>query len=684
MNPDAKAQQAGPYPVRRIEHQCIIMPDGCELSARLWLPDNALDVPVPGIIEHLPYRKRDGTVARDCLIHPWMASHGYACLRVDMRGNGDSQGLMRDEYTTQEWQDACDVIQWVSEQAWCSGTVGMMGISWGGFNALQVASLRPPALKAIVTVCSSVDRFADDIHYKGGCLLGENIGWAANMLSYSSRPPDPALVGDQWRDLWMQRLEHMPFLAKQWMGRQARDHYWQHGSVCEQYDRIEAAVLAVGGWHDGYRNTVAHLVEHIQAPVKGIVGPWIHKYPNYAAPEPRIGFLQECKRWWDHWLKGKLALPEHLADYRLYLMDSIEPAPWYEARPGRWIQEDTWPSASIATQILELHTLPNGKQQLKTFAPDEQCRNRNAPTIRIRTAQHCGRASGEFFPFTFGPELPDDQQADDALSVCFDTAPTDESMDLVGAAVLHFTATSDKPRACLIARLCDVFPDGRSTLISLGTLNLCHARSREQPERLSPQEPIEATLTLDQMAYRLPPGHRLRLALSTTYWPLLWPMPDEPEVCLHNATLQLPLRPSTGNDDECSFEAAHCAPPWEHEAVRPAQFIRKLRVDESSEEHTLHIRNDFGANRDRDHQLLSGSWMSEEWRIVPDDPLSARVDIHWEQELSRDDWATLTQADITLHGDSDWFYITGCLRAFEKDEVVFERHYKTKVAREFV
>ena len=182
--------------VIEIEDQPIEMPDGCRLSARIWMPKDAEANPVPLILEHLPYRKRDGTIVRDSITHPWMAGQGYACVRVDMRGNGDSEGLMEDEYTAQELQDACDVIVWATAQPWCSGTAGMMGISWGGFNSLQVAALRPPALKAIITICSTADRFADDIHFKGGCLLGENFAWAANMLSYSSRPPDPALVGD--------------------------------------------------------------------------------------------------------------------------------------------------------------------------------------------------------------------------------------------------------------------------------------------------------------------------------------------------------------------------------------------------------------------------------------------------------------------------------------------------------
>jgi putative CocE/NonD family hydrolase len=213
---------------------------------------------------NLPYRKRDGTICRDELTHPYVAGHGYACIRVDMRGNGDSEGLMEDEYSEQELQDACDVIAWAAAQPWCNGNVGMMGISWGGFNALQVAAKQPPALKAIITLCSTVDRYADDIHYKGGCLLGENAGWAATMLSYSSRPPDPAIVGERWRECgWsgFTTSRSRPL----WLGHQHRDAYWKRGSVCEDFSAIKAAVLSIGGWHDGYRNTVANLVEHRSA-----------------------------------------------------------------------------------------------------------------------------------------------------------------------------------------------------------------------------------------------------------------------------------------------------------------------------------------------------------------------------------------------------------------------------------
>lgn len=261
-----------PHKITEQADMGIVMPDGCRLSARVWMPEEADENPVPAILEFLPYRKRDGTTARDNLTHPYFAGHGYACLRVDMRGNGDSEGLMEDEYSEQELQDACDVIKWIAAQSWSTGKVGMMGISWGGFNSLQVAAMQPDALKAIITLCSTDDRYADDIHYKGGLLLNENLGWGATMLSYSSRAPDPALVGEKWRDMWLERLDNEPFLPAVWLNHQTRDGYWQRGSVCEDFSKIKAATLAIGGWGDAYKNAVSRLMTGITAPVKGIIG----------------------------------------------------------------------------------------------------------------------------------------------------------------------------------------------------------------------------------------------------------------------------------------------------------------------------------------------------------------------------------------------------------------------------
>ncbi|MGC1487891.1 MAG: CocE/NonD family hydrolase, partial [Albidovulum sp.] len=126
-----------PFKVRETPDLGIVLADGTRLSARVWMPEGA--GPFPAVLEYLPYRKRDGTVVRDALTHPYFAGHGYACLRVDIRGTGDSESLMEDEYSAQELFDAVEVINWIAAQSWSNGRVGMMGISWGGFNGLQVA-----------------------------------------------------------------------------------------------------------------------------------------------------------------------------------------------------------------------------------------------------------------------------------------------------------------------------------------------------------------------------------------------------------------------------------------------------------------------------------------------------------------------------------------------------------------
>ncbi len=655
-----------PYDIKEDPHMVIPMADGCRLSARVWRPVGA--GPVPAILEFLPYRKRDGTVVRDALTHPWFAGHGYAAVRVDMRGNGDSEGRMADEYSAQELSDACEVIAWLAAQPWSSGTVGMMGISWGGFNGLQVAALRPSALKAVITLCSSVDRYADDIHYKGGCQLIENFGWAANMLSYSSRPPDPALVGDEWRQMWLGRLEAQPYLLPVWAGHPLRDAYWEHGSVCEDYNAIEAAVLSIGGWHDGYRNTVSHLVTNLKAPVKGIVGAWIHKYPHFAGPQPAIGFLQEAKRWWDRWLKGDDTGVEDDPAYRAWLMDHVPPARWHDDRPGRWIAEDVWPSPDIAEQVLYLTA--DGL----ALAPA-------AFELSVQSAQDCGAEAGEYFPFAFGDELPGEQSGDDAGSLCFDGAVAEADMDIVGAPVLRFAASADRTTGQVIVRLCDLAPDGTSALITHGCLNLTHRVSHAVPSPLVPGEVFEASVTLDQIAYRLAKGHRLRVAISTAYWPYVWPSPEATKVRFSQGALTLPVRP-TALGDEWEFEPAEGAAPWKAEALRLDAYDR--RVVKRDGWTITEIDIDNGENRDLEHGLISGSWTTERWFVRSDDPTSAKGEIVWEQTGGRAGAMWRTHVEASMWCDEGAYFSRATLQAFDNDELVFERVFEDAIPRKLV
>lgn len=661
------------FPRKVIEEpdMAIVMPDGTRLSARVWMPEDAAERPVPAILELIPYRKRDGTIVRDEIGHPWFAGNGFAAIRADIRGNGESEGLMTDEYTAQELQDGCDIIQWLSQQPWCNGNVGMMGISWGGFNGLQVAALNPPALKAIITVCSTVDRYADDIHYKGGCMLGENFGWASTMLSYSSRPPDPKLVGDNyWLEMWKHRLDNQEFHWNEWHRHQHRDEYWKHGSVCENYSAIKAAVLSIGGWHDGYRNTISHLVENLDAPVKGIVGPWIHKYPHYAGPQPAIGFLQEAKRWWDRWLYDAETGVEDDPAYRAWLMDSLPPKRWWDERPGRWIAEDNWQSPDIKPVTLHL-----GENGLKEAS--------QACNSIVSSPADCGTASGEYFPFAYSDEFPDEQSHDDKLSECFDGEALGEAIDIVGAPVFKATVSADKPNAQICVRLCDLRPDGTSAFVTYQVFNLTHHSSHEFPQALEPGEQVEVEFALDQIAYRVPAGHRLRVAVSNAYWPLVWPSPESTEVTIHEAQITLPSRPLT-KSDEWTFEEPEGSPAWQSEVLRPSSYSRKTFVDENTGESVMTIDCDNGEDRDLQHGLISGSWTRERWAISPDDPTSAIVEIEWEQTGGRDGQMWRTETSTKMWCEKDHFYSTAILRCWLNDEIFHEREFRDAVERNLV
>jgi putative CocE/NonD family hydrolase len=645
----------------------ITMTDGTRLSARTWIPDNATDAPVPAILEFLPYRKRDGTTARDCLTHPYFAKRGYACIRVDMRGNGDSEGLMADEYSAQELDDAVETIKWLTTQPWCNGNVGMMGISWGGFNALQVAALQPDALKAIITLCSTVDRYADDIHYKGGCLLNENLGWSGTMWSYSSRAPDPALRPDDWREIWLDRLKNEPFLAATWLDHQRRDAYWQHGSVCEDYTAIKAATLAVGGWGDAYKNAPPALIENLDAPAKAIIGPWVHKYPHFAIPEPRIGFLQEALRWWDHWLKGIDTGVENDPLYRPYLMDSVTPKSWYTERAGTWLAINEKPS-DLARETWHL-----GDHALQDTAESFEA--------TINSPQTCGAHSGEYCAIWLGPELPDDQRSDDALSVVFKSEPLNAQRDIVGAPQITLTLSSDTPQGQIAVRLLDIQPNGASARITYGVLNLSHRISHATPSPMTPERAEEVTLDLDHIAYRLPKGHRLGIAISTAYWPLIWPSPVASTLTLTQGSLSLPLRPSD-DTDEWTFEAPEADTPWQVETIREGSNSRKTITDWTTGIVTLEIVDDFGKVKDGDHGLINGSVAREWWSIHPDDPLSAHGRTHWTDELEREGITLRTEATSEMTSDATHFHLKARLEAFENDELIFEKDVQRSTLRD--
>jgi putative CocE/NonD family hydrolase len=655
-----------PRPVREIQHTWIELSDGTRLSARIWLPRDAEDDPVPAILEYLPYRKHDGTVSRDLDRQPYLAGHGYATARVDLRGSGESDGILEDEYTRQEWDDAVEVIAWLAAQPWCSGEVGMTGISWGGFNALQVAALRPPALRAIITLCSTDDRYADDVHYRGGCVLATDmLHWASSMLTWNARPPDPALLPDTWRELWLDRMERTPPFIEHWLSHQRRDAYWQHGSVCDDFSAIQVPVYAVGGWADGYTNAVFRLLAGLSVPRKGLVGPWAHAFPDDAAPGPSIGWLQESVRWWDEWLKGRDTgiMDEPLL--RAYVLESVEPRPSFDVRPGRWAGETAWPS-----QRLERRSIP-----LETPTP-----------LVHRPVQTLGTEAGVWCAEGQAADLAGDQRRDDALSASFDLEPTAEETVLFGFPVVELELESDRPQALVCVRLCDVFPDGSSALVTRGLLNLTHRDSHEHPEPLEPGRRYRVRVELDSIAYAVPRGHRLRVAVSSTYWPWAWPSPEPVALTLHGGTLELPARPPRDEDaDLPEFAEPEHTPPLEKEQQEAAPDGRTMHRDYATGRLVQRFDYDVGGTvRLVPLDLVSEDSNTTEYSIVEGDPLSAEVTFRAASGIARGEWSGRAEVQSSMCADATAFHVRTELAAFESGREVFRRRWEHRFPRDHV
>ncbi|MGA6161911.1 CocE/NonD family hydrolase [Amycolatopsis magusensis] len=660
------------------ENVWIPLPDGTRLAARIWRPADSGERPVPGIMEYIPYRKRDLTAGRDAIHHPYLAGHGYACVRVDIRGSGESDGVLEDEYLEQEQTDAEDALAWIAEQPWCTGDTGMMGISWGGFAALQVAARKPPSLKAIVISSFTDDRYGDDMHYMGGCLLSDNLGEASTMFAYSTLPPDPALVGDRWRDMWLERLSGSGLWIEKWLSHQRRDEYWRHASVCENYSDIQIPVLASSGWADGYSNGVFRLMHNLDVPRKGLIGPWSHKYPHLGQPGPAIGYLQEVVRWWDHWLAGKDNDVMDEPMLRVWMQDSVPPSTAYESRPGRWVGEPSWPSPHVTPSVhsLDAHRIARPGE----VVPEQ--------ALEIESPLSVGQFSGKWASYNAPPDLPYDQREEDGGSLVFETDPLTERCEILGAPTVELEVESSEPVAMIAARLSDVYPDGRATRVTYGLLNLTHRDGHEHPEPLEPGRRYRVSIELNGVAQAFPPGHRIRLSLSTSYWPLAWPPPCRTRLKIYTgeSTVRLPIRP-LGEPDEVPlrpFDEPEGTAPMTVTQLQPGEQRWTVSRDLVDYESALEIVKDSGVDYFEDIDLRVGRRAYERYSSRADDFSSARGETAWTMTFARGDWEARTETHTVLTCTPTEFILHAELDGYESGHRVFSENWHRVIPRDQV
>ncbi len=655
-----------PRKIREIENIWIPMPDGTNLAARIWLPIDADNDPVPAILEYLPYRKRDGTVERDHLTHPYFAGFGYAGVRVDMRGTGDSEGVCRGEYLIQEQEDCLAVIEWLSNQSWCSGKVGMIGISWGGFNGLQMAACRPKSLGAVISLCSTDDRYADDIHFMGGAMLTEKLAWAATAFSIVNTPPDPAIVGDRWRSMWLERLENNGLWLIDWIRHQVRSDFYSHGSICENYSDIEVPTYLVGGWADGYTNAVLRMLENLNCPRKGLIGPWGHKYPHFAVPGPRIGFLQECLRWWDQHLKGIDTGIMDEPQLRAWIQHSVPPSAHYETRSGHWTCASDWGNADKTVKTL--------------FASDHSLADEPGGSFIVSTPETAGHTAGNWCGYSVVEDGTLDQKHESDM-VCFDTEPLEEDLEILGFPELTASVEANVRQANLIAVLSDVDPYGRATRISYGVLNLTHRESHAKPKRI-PKGPIRIHIRLNACGQRIARGHRLRLALSNAYWPVVWPSQKRASLRLANTKLDLPVW--LGDPVPDSFQKPEGAKPLEREILKKSAYLRTRTIDLVTGEEKIGIYNSEGHQRHLHTGIEIRSSGHEMYSIHPDDPNTASGNARWEKHYKRGGWTADLECFVLMRARKSSWLVFATLEARDQAGFSFKKEWSEEIKRKLV
>jgi putative CocE/NonD family hydrolase len=637
-----------PCEVRREVHT-VPMRDGTRLSIKLWLPSGELRERSGVVLEAIPYRKDDVSLIDDETRFAYFAGCGIAGARLDLRGSGSSTGILTDEYTPLEQADIVEVIGWLAVQPWCNGSVGMMGISWSGFNALQVAARRPAPLKAIITACSSDDRYDNDVHYHGGVPLAFYMNlWGSALELMNMRPPRAAEMGAEWIGEWVSRLQANPDLTATWLAHPYRDGYWRQGSVSEDYSAIECAVLAVGGWADAYTDTVLRLLDNLDAPTEAVIGPWGHTWPERPEPGPGIDFLGRCVRWWDRWLHGVEGEPDPRVSF--YVQSYTPSREDLTVRPGRWL------AASDLRSLVATAEFPLGQGGMLGVAAPA------GSTVDISTDALVGLDARHYLPMGVSTDLPPAQDGDDASSACFDTPTLREPVTLLGNAALRARLRVDAPSGQVFVRVTDVDPDGHSHLVARGGLNLTHRDGHAPADvhRLEPGVWENVEIPLKSTAYRFEVGHRIRVALSSVYWPWLWPAPDRATVTLDLAAsaLVVPQLPEHSREvGPIDLGDPEIAPPPEVEVS--GQATPYWEIDREPDGAAT-VRRGY---RGQTHTTLADGWTfgtvrdASEYFYRPSDPSSARMTRDMVQRFAWDEHEVLISLSSTMTGDRDRFTV---------------------------
>jgi len=659
-------------PVRRVKNVMIPMRDGINIAADIYLPEEIKPGErLPAVIEYTPYRK-DELDAVQRRYATYLPENGYLFIRIDVRGTGASEGINTDEYLPQEQEDGYDAIEWIAAQAWCDGHVNMMGISYGGFTCLQVATHAPPHLTSIIPVDFTDDRYTDECHYCGGMMrLYFNIAFYGGfMVAWNALPPDPEFSGSEWAAKWEEHLAHNePYLLK-WYKNQTDGPYWRRGSVRSFPERIKCPVFMIGGWRDGYPNPPLRLFKALNVPAKVLIGPWNHSFPDSAIPGPRIEYLKEVVRWLDHWCKGgKTGIMEE-PPVVVYMQHSQKPVVDRLETKGRWRAETEWPPPGAAETSLFLgpgHTL----------GPDQKIEGREDYEYRGDVGVTGGLYSSGI---PFG--LPGDQRPDEAFSLVYTGDELKEDLTILGRPGVELWFASTAEVAGVVVSLCDVSPDGCSHLVCKGVLNATRRDSLTQPTALVPGQIYQLFVDLDCTAWKFSKGNRIRLVIAGADWPNIWPTP---QLCTnsiyrgpdHPSRLILPEVPRTGSAEPPPFSPSPVSVKRHSDSADPPVWKVTHDVLTGRTSTAIDLKNSSRINGNTVLERRSQS----SFEVDPNNPAQASAWGRHTKRIIRPNQEVMTRSVITVQAVKTHFHMNIDLEVKINKATTFTKRWMESIPR---
>ena len=581
----------------------------------------------------------------------------------------------------------------------------MYGKSWGGFNGLQIAYCQPQALKAVISLYSTDNRYTDDIHFRGGCVPASAfLSWSNCMFTWNAKPPHPEMYAgfesykglseserfEKWKTEWKKRLEvsSSPWTTK-WLSHQSYDDYFKHGSICEDYSKIKIPILAIGGWHDMYTNAVFRMCENIPS-CRGLIGPWSHEWPDVAVPGPNIGFMNECLDFWDHHLKGRISKKQEnslkLTWYQC--KGDIPPGPKVDVWPGKWCN-----ISSLEQTLTSMFLIAENGQLLAT-----QKENSNLTEFHLSHDSNAGVTSGELLSFG-APDLPGEQSFfNNPKHTWIFPHALDKPFEIFGFSkfIFEFSIHSDT-QAMLAIKMCDVFPDGKSRLITNGVLNLSHIDSNEKPKTLEKNKFYSASITLDAIGYEVQPGHKISISITPTYFPLIWTSRTNTSVSIRKGTLTIPTLPENASSyvisedqPQCIFKKPLYGLPMNTILLKEPKYRRCCDYGLSDTSKFWKTIDNEGCNYNADIDTTFGQKTVCKYFLSDEEvPLSTKAECKSDLELEFmvsnpiNSYKALIKTEQKMTSDFENFYLTESIDVKLNEEDFFQKSNTSTIKRHF-